>query len=219
MVNINVIVPNKLTTFETRKAVLTTKIGKFSQITNALQRDVGGSMTLTIFEYIIALPKSSQWILSQCLSYRSWKTNITSVVGETIYEKKLIKEGYKQLFEDGIVCRIQRGKYMLNPTVVSVGKGCEEDAYNNWNANCHKDRVVKFSIHELGQTLQLDGRKFYELIHLNKLADTPLQDLKEFLALAKEYKWIDSNNTPTGRATTDDGLERVLAECANRGLI
>lgn len=219
MPNITVIVPKNPKDFVTRKATLTKKPEKFLQITVPFQRTIGERMVLTIFEYLIALPKSSQWLLAECLSYRNYKTNITSVVGETAYEKEMIKLGYQQLFNDGIICRIQRGKYMINPNIVTVGKGCEEDAYNNWNAHCHIDAVLKFSVHELGQTMQIDGKKFYELIHLTQLKDTSDLDLKEFLELAKKFNWIDASNTPTGRATSDEGLDRVLLECKARKLI
>lgn len=208
--------------YQTRQVKKDFKFEMFLQMTVAIPHTVKGidmTTTYTIFEYMVEIPKASHWLLSKVLSYRNTKSNIATVVGSTPYEKEMIKTGYKTLFNDGIICRIQRGKYMINPKIVLIKKGFEEDAFNNWNAHCHPDAVVKFSIEVLGETYQVDGRIFTELLHVDKLAKATDAELSEFLVSCRQCNWIDENNTPTGRATNDEGLTRALDECKKRGLI
>ena len=43
---------------------------------------------------------------------------VVKVVGDTKYEKNLLSEGYKELFERDLVRRVKRSYYMINPNAL-----------------------------------------------------------------------------------------------------
>lgn len=206
--------------FQSEKLVKEFKFGSFMKLAAVIPPALlEGHDVKSIFDYMFELPKASQWLLTRVLSDRNYKTNIATVIGNTPYEKEMVKVGYKRLFEDGIICRIQRGKYMVNPSIVGAAVNTEEDALVNWNAHCILKAVLKFRKETLAELMLLDGRRFLEFMHQEKLLVATDTALKEFLSLAREKNWMDENNTPTGRASDDEGFERALVECRKRGLI
>lgn len=219
--NIDLIRPYNKGTLPVRKVKLV-KTESFIQMAIRVPSTVKGNDmndVNSIFEYMFSLPKASQWILSKILTYRNYKNNIAPIHGDTVYEQKMLKTGYKQLFEDGIICRIQRRQYMVNPSIVTVQKGLEENAYLNWNAHCHPDATVHYALEELGEIMTMDGKRFYTFLHQEHLMTSTDTELIEFLKLCREYNWLDKNDIPTGRAVTYEGFERALAECRKRGLL
>lgn len=58
------------------------------------------------------------------------RTFIVKVIGETNYQKKIIKEGYKELNSKDLVRRVKRGYYMLNPNAITTNY---EAQINEWN--------------------------------------------------------------------------------------
>jgi len=55
---------------------------------------------------------------------------IVKVIGGTNYQKKIIKEGYKELSAKDLVRRVKRGYYMLNPNAIITNY---EAQVTEWN--------------------------------------------------------------------------------------
>lgn len=107
--------------------------------------------------YFINLTKPERWLFSKIASNTNYNSNVKKVIATTITETHNIKQGYKKLYEDGLICRIKRGHYMINPTIIKTELRYIKDIILLWNTNCHPHKTI--TLGEVNETLFTKARK------------------------------------------------------------
>lgn len=174
---------------------------------------------VSVWDYMFSLTTSERWLLTQLLNGYNYKNNTAQVLAESEVQKNYIKHGYKKLYEDGWICRVKRGFYMINPVIVKMPASLVLDALLQWNTHCYSDAVVTLRDNTLLTSYNIDTDA--ALKHLDTLVLKGLNDheLLSNIRVLKDLNWIDAANQITNRCFKQENVRNIITECTARGLI
>jgi predicted transcriptional regulator of viral defense system len=69
----------------------------------------------------MAATKAAQWLINSVMDGIRHITDyspVVKVIAETKHQKNMLSAGYKELYEKGLVRRVKRGHYMINPNAL-----------------------------------------------------------------------------------------------------
>lgn len=175
--------------------------------------------TITVWDYMFSLTTSERWVITQLLNSYNHKNNVAQILADSEVQKNYIKHGYKKLYEDGWICRIKRGFYMVNPAIVKMPPSLVLDALLQWNTHCHSDAVVALRDNTLLTSYDIDIDAVLKLLDNLVLKGMPDHELLSKIKVLRDLNWIDSANQMTNRCFKHENVKNILTECKDRGLI
>ena len=175
--------------------------------------------TVTVWDYMFSLTTAERWVITQLLNSYNYKNNVAQILADSEVQKNYIKHGYKKLYEDGWICRIKRGFYMVNPAIVKMPPSLVLDALLQWNTHCHSDAVVALRDNTLLTSYDIDIDAVLKFLDNLVLKGMPDPELLSKLKVLRDLNWIDSTNQMTNRCFKHENVKNILTECKDRGLI
>ena len=191
--------------------------GRYSKIVHYPKTVKDNNMN--VFDYIRDLNTAELWLLTEAIKTANYKTNIANIVPEARTEKNHVVNGYKKLYEDGYICRVKRGYYMINPNTVDLSAAYRLDALILWNRYCHPNAVIEVYDGDSYEVINMDITEFMNSISLERIRKISDTELTVALNKLHELNWLDSNGQLTKACLNRPQVSKVIDEAKQRGLI